>query len=88
MQIHTKLLHSLALRLNSERTTQGLSREQLASVCNVSPSFIRDAERDPGRCSLALLLQVTQGLGLTASINGWANDINAQGEPPTEGPPA
>lgn len=88
MLLHTNSLPPFALRLNRERTAQGLSREQLAAVCNVSPSFIRDAERDPGRCSLALLLQVTQGLGLTASINGWANDVNAQGEPPTEGPTA
>jgi HTH-type transcriptional regulator/antitoxin HipB len=88
MQLHTKLLNSLAQRLKYERQTQDLSREQLAAVCNVSPSFIRDAESDPGRCSLALLLQVTQGLGLTASINGWANDINAHSEKSTEGPPA
>lgn len=88
MQLHTQLLNALAQRLKWERQTQDLSREQLAAVCNVSPSFIRDAESDPGRCSLALLLQVTQGLGLTASIKGWANDINVHSEQRAEGPPA
>ena len=50
MQLHTKLLDALAQRLLDERQRQGLSREQLAAVCNVSPSFIRDAESKPGRC--------------------------------------
>jgi HTH-type transcriptional regulator / antitoxin HipB len=88
MILHTRLLRSLGSLLNRERMVQDLSREQLAAICNVSPSFIRDAERDPGRCSLALLLQVTQGLGLKASIQGFDNETNAQGGPPPEGPPA
>lgn len=75
MQLHTKTLNSLALRLAHERKLQDLSREQLAALCNVSTSFIRDAESNPGRCSLALLLRLTEGLGLTAAINGWQNDI-------------
>lgn len=75
MQLHTKTLNALALRLTHERKLQGLSREQLAAVCNVSPSFIRDAESHPGRCSLELLLQLTEALGLNATLDGWQNDI-------------
>lgn len=75
MQLHTKTLLDLAQRLKRERLVQNLSREQLATVCNVSTSFIRDAESDPGRCSLALLLQLIQGLGLLVKIDGWQNDI-------------
>jgi len=74
MQLHTKTLSSLAQRLQRERQRQDLSREQLAAVCNVSPSFIRDAESNPGRCSLEKLLQLTQGLGLQLTITGWQND--------------
>ncbi|MDP2370072.1 helix-turn-helix domain-containing protein [Rhodoferax sp.] len=65
----------MAQRLQRERQRQDLSREQLAAVCNVSPSFIRDAESNPGRCSLEKLLQLTQGLGLQLTITGWQNDI-------------
>ena len=75
MQLHTKTLNSLAQRLQRERQGQDLSREQLAAVCNVSTSFIRDAESNPGRCSLEKLLQLTQGLGLQLTITGWQNDI-------------
>lgn len=70
MQLHTTTLPALAQRLKRERKVQNLSRDQLAAVCNVSTSFIRDAESDPGRCSLALLLQLIQGLGLQAKIEG------------------
>ena len=75
MKLHTKTLNSLAQRLQTERQRQDLSREQLAAVCNVSTSFIRDAESNPGRCSLEKLLQLTQGLGLQQTITGWQNDI-------------
>lgn len=61
----------LANRLAAERKRQGLSRAQAASVCNVSMSFIRDAETEPGRCSMAKLSQVINGLGLTMTIAGW-----------------
>jgi ribosome-binding protein aMBF1 (putative translation factor) len=71
MQINPELLPPLAQRLMAERKRQGLSRAQAAAVCNVSTSFIRDAESDPGRCTLARLLQLTRGLGLTLSITGW-----------------
>ena len=61
----------LANQLTVERKRQGLSRSQAASVCNVSMSFIRDAETQPGRCSLAKLSQVINGLGLTMVVTGW-----------------
>lgn len=77
MQLHTKTLNSFAQRLQYERQRQDLSREQLAAVCNVSTSFIRDAESNPGRCSLEKLLQLTQGLGLQLTVTGWQNDIQA-----------
>lgn len=80
MQFHSSLLNSLAIRLKRERMVQDLSREQLAAVCGVSPSFIRDAESNPGRCSLELMLQLMQGLGLKATITGWQNDV-AAGDP-------
>ena len=71
MQVNPELLPRLAQRLLTERKRQGLSRAQAAAVCNVSISFIRDAESDPGRCTLARLLQLTRGLGLTLSIADW-----------------
>lgn len=71
MQVTTDSLPELAKRLLLERKRQGLTRAQAASVCGVSTSFIRDAEADPGRCSLALLLQLVQGLGLSLAVDGW-----------------
>ncbi|MFY7941385.1 MAG: helix-turn-helix domain-containing protein [Burkholderiaceae bacterium] len=68
MQIEAQSISELAQRLQQERQRQGLSREQLAAVCNVSQSFIRDAESKPGRCSLEKLLQLTQGLGLVLTL--------------------
>lgn len=68
MQLRSPSLAELAQRLQQERQRQGLSREQLAAVCNVSQSFIRDAESNPGRCSLEKLLQLTQGLGLVLTL--------------------
>jgi len=79
MQINVQSLSELAQRFRQERKCQGLSREQAAAVCNVSASFIRDAESDPSRCSLALLLQFAEGLGLQCSLTGWHSDrISAQ----------
>jgi len=66
-------LPELASRLTAERKRQGLSRLQAASVCNVSASFIRDAESDPARCSLGKLLQLVQGLGLSLTVDGWSD---------------
>lgn len=71
MDIKTDTLPAFAKRLMTERKRQGLSRVQAAAVCNVSTSFIRDAETDPGRCSLARLQQLTGGLGLSLSVTGW-----------------
>lgn len=71
MNITPDTLSEFAKRLMTERKRQGLSRAQAAAVCNVSTSFIRDAEFDPGRCSLARLQQLTRGLGLTLSVTGW-----------------
>lgn len=71
MDITPDTLPAFAKRLMTERKRQGLSRAQAAAVCNVSTSFIRDAETDPGRCSLARLQQLTGGLGLSLSVTGW-----------------
>lgn len=68
MQLQALSLAELARCLQQERLRQRLSREQLAAVCNVSQSFIRDAESNPGRCSLEKLLQLTQGLGLVLTL--------------------
>lgn len=76
MQVTTHTLPELAKRLLLERKRQGLTRAQAASVCGVSTSFIRDAEADPSRCTLALLLQLVEGLGLSLAVDGWkAADI-------------
>lgn len=61
--------------LKKERKRQGLSRAQAASVCNVSISFIRDAETDPERCTFGLLLKLLKGLGLRAAVNGWDGEF-------------
>lgn len=71
MQLDISMLTDLAQQLLDERKRQGLSREQVAAISNVSESFIRDAESDPGRCSLAKLLLLSQGLGLSVTMTGW-----------------
>lgn len=68
MELHPNSMSALAQQLRRERQAQGLSREQLAAVCNVSTSFIRDAETNPERCSFGLLLQLAQGLGLRVAL--------------------
>lgn len=73
MQIHPDAFPTLAQHVARERRSQGLSREQAAAVCNVSTSFIRDAESNPGRCSLAKMVLLTQGLGLTLAITGFTD---------------
>lgn len=65
-------LSDLAHCLTLERKRQGLSRAQAAAVCNVSSSFIRDAETEPARCSLGRLSQYMAGLGLSLDIAGWS----------------
>lgn len=79
MQVTPDTLPDLAQRLMTERKRQGLSRAQAAAVCNVSTSFIRDAESDPGACSLALLLRLTRGLGIQLEATHWSSEA-AQGE--------
>ena len=69
--MNSSVLAAFAAQLLTTRKKQGLTREQLASVCNVSTSFIRDIETQPGRCSLLKLLQVVNGLGLTMTITGF-----------------
>ena len=79
MQITPDSLPDLAQRLMTERKRQGLSRAQAAAVCNVSTSFIRDAESDTGACSLALLLRLTRGLGIQLEATHWSSEA-AQGK--------
>lgn len=74
MQVTAKAFEQLAQGLLEERKRQGLTREQAAAVCNVSTSFIRDAESDPARCSLGRLLQLTEGLGLKMTLSNWQKD--------------
>ncbi|MDM0115748.1 helix-turn-helix domain-containing protein [Variovorax sp. J22R133] len=71
MLVTPQTLPDLAQRLAAERKRQGLTRALAASICDVSTSFIRDAESDPGRCSLGKLVQLTRGLGLAMDISGW-----------------
>lgn len=82
MQINPTRSAQLAQALTTERKRQGLTRSQTAAVCNVSPSFIRDAESHPESCSLQKLVLLVCGLGLTLSIEGWIKPPanNAQGE--------
>lgn len=70
MQIEPDTLSELASLLESERKRQKLTRAQAAAVCNVSPSFIRDAETQPERCTLGKLVQLVNGLGLTMRVAG------------------
>lgn len=88
MKLDISELNNLAQQLFDERKRQGLSREQAAAICNVSQSFIRDAESDPGRCSLAKLLLLSQGLGLSVTMTGWqtmddATPFNSSSQMPT-----
>ena len=71
MNIETSCLHELGKALETERKRQKLSREEAASVCGVSASFIRDAESDPKNCSLGKLVRLISGLGLSLSVVGW-----------------
>lgn len=79
MNITSESLSTLAGQLMTERKRQKLSREQAAAVCNVSTSFIRDAESNPARCSLGKLLLLMRGLGLSLQVQGWSDE-----PPPTQ----
>ena len=70
MQLSLHDLPTFGERLMAERKRQGLLRTQAAAVCNVSASFIRDAESTPERCTLGRLLQLVQGLGLVMEVQG------------------
>ena len=88
MQITPDELPALAARLTAERKRQGLSRSQAAAVCNVSPSFIRDAESTPERCSMGKLLLLVQGLGLSVQVVGWGDEAASMAPPPDATPHA
>jgi transcriptional regulator with XRE-family HTH domain len=77
MLISSDTLKLFSQQLLQERRRQGLTRAQAAGICNVSESFIRDAESDPSRCSLSLMLQLILGLGLRVNIEGWSVDETA-----------
>ena len=77
MLISSDTLKLFSQQLLQERRRQGLTRAQAAGICNVSESFIRDAESDPSRCSLSLMLQLLLGLGLRVNIVGWSVDETA-----------
>jgi HTH-type transcriptional regulator/antitoxin HipB len=79
MKMDLNNLPELASLLEVERKRQKLSRAQAAAVCNVSTSFIRDAETQPERCTLGKLVQLVSGLGLTITVT------SPRGDAPTGG---
>ncbi|TCP14634.1 helix-turn-helix domain-containing protein [Simplicispira metamorpha] len=85
MNITSESLATLASQLMTERKRQKLSREQAAAVCNVSTSFIRDAESNPARCSLGKLLLLMRGLGLSLQAEGWSDEPQATQAAAAEG---
>lgn len=64
-------LQTFATNLRTERKRQNLTRAQMAAVANVSTSFIRDAERDSGSCTLDKLQRLVESMGLKFEITGW-----------------
>jgi len=70
MKINDVTLADLALALSAERKRQKLSREEVAAVCGVSMSFIRDAESSTENCSLSKLAKLINGLGLSLEVSG------------------
>lgn len=80
MKIESSLLNELAKALEAERKHQKLSREEAASVCGVSASFIRDVEANPENCSLGKLVRLIGGLGLSLNVAGLlpAEDPNKE----------
>jgi len=86
MLLSPDTLKSLSQQLLQERRRQRLTRAQAAGICNVSESFIRDAESDPSRCSLNLMLQLLLGLGLRVNVEGWSVDATAASTPATGAP--
>jgi transcriptional regulator with XRE-family HTH domain len=82
MNIESSCLRELGKALEAERKRQKLSREEAASVCGVSASFIRDAEYDPENCSLGKLVRLISGLGLSLSVAGWPQSQALPQPPP------
>ncbi|NBS75477.1 MAG: helix-turn-helix domain-containing protein [Betaproteobacteria bacterium] len=78
MQIESSLLNDLANALKAERKLQKLSREEAASVCGVSASFIRDVEANPENCSLGKLVRLIGGLGLSLDVAGLQVNANSK----------
>ncbi len=68
MNINDLPLTQLAQELLAQRKRQKLSREDLAAVCGVSTSFIRDAESNPENCSLGKFAKLMNGLGLRIEL--------------------
>jgi transcriptional regulator with XRE-family HTH domain len=64
MKPHT----TLAQLLLQTRKQQGLSREALAGLAQVSTTFIRDAEKDVANCSFGKLMALMDALGLKWAI--------------------
>ena len=82
MYISTDSLPALGARLAAERKRLGLSRAQVAAQCGLSVSFVRDAESNPERCTLARLLRLSALLGLELYAYGWQTP-DAPGAPGT-----
>ena len=87
MKVEISHLHELAKALEVERKRQKLSREEAASVCGVSASFIRDVEANPENCSLGKLVRLVSGLGLSLNVAGLhpteASSIDPLNKPKT-----
>lgn len=81
MKINELTLTSLGPALSAERKRQKLSREDAAAVCGVSTSFIRDAESHPENCTLAKLVKLVSGLGLSLEIPGLGQQALIASEP-------
>jgi HTH-type transcriptional regulator / antitoxin HipB len=71
MFLHPDNLRQLGKLIKAERKRQKLTREQAAAVCCVSPSFIRDAEANPGACSFEKLMMLCHRLGMSLVALGY-----------------
>jgi HTH-type transcriptional regulator / antitoxin HipB len=63
---------NFAALLLAERKRQGLSREQLAGLADVSTSFIRDAESRPEVCSVGHMARLAAALGWVLRLDTTA----------------
>ena len=71
MQIDTGFYPALGFRLKAERQRLGMTQAQVARLCGVSLSFVRDAESHPDRCTLGRLLRLFDVLGVRLWSSGW-----------------